>query len=93
MKGAIEVYTKYLARELGPRGIAVNVIAPGATATDFGGGAVRDNDQIRAALSSVTAMARVGEATDIAGAVVSILSESAGWITAQRIEASGGQSL
>jgi NAD(P)-dependent dehydrogenase (short-subunit alcohol dehydrogenase family) len=93
MKGAIEVYTKYLARELGPRGIAVNAIAPGATATDFGGGAVRDNERMRSALSSVTAMGRVGEATDIAGAVVSILSESAGWITAQRIEASGGQSL
>jgi NAD(P)-dependent dehydrogenase (short-subunit alcohol dehydrogenase family) len=93
MKGAIEVYTKYLARELGSRRIAVNAIAPGATATDFGGGTVRDNVELRATIGSVTAMGRVGEPADIAGAVVSILSESAGWITAQRIEASGGQLL
>lgn len=92
MKGAIEVYTKYLARELGSRSIAVNVIAPGATATDFGGGAVRDNEQIRQGLTSAVAMGRVGEAEDIARAVVAILSDS-GWITAQRIEASGGQLL
>jgi len=93
MKGAIEVYTRYLARELGARGIAVNAIAPGATATDFGGGAVRDNEQFRAALAVGTAMGRVGEAPDIAGAVVTILSDAAGWITAQRIEASGGALL
>jgi NAD(P)-dependent dehydrogenase (short-subunit alcohol dehydrogenase family) len=93
VKGAVEVFTRYLARELGPRGIAVNVIAPGATATEFGGGALRDNEQVRAHISSQIAMGRMGEPADIAGAITALLAPGAGWITAQRIEASGGMLL
>jgi NAD(P)-dependent dehydrogenase (short-subunit alcohol dehydrogenase family) len=93
MKGAVEVFTRYLAKEVGPRGISANVIAPGATGTDFGGGALRDNEQVRAHLSSQIAMGRVGEPADIAGAIASLLGEGTGWITGQRIEASGGMLL
>jgi NAD(P)-dependent dehydrogenase (short-subunit alcohol dehydrogenase family) len=93
IKGAVEVFTRYLARELGPRGIAVNVIAPGATGTEFGGGALRDNEQVRAHIGSTIAMGRMGEPSDIAGAITALLADSAGWITAQRIEASGGMLL
>jgi NAD(P)-dependent dehydrogenase (short-subunit alcohol dehydrogenase family) len=93
VKGAVEVFTRYLAKELGPRGIAVNVLAPGATATGFGGGALRDNEQYRAQLSGVIAMGRVGEPEDIAGAITALLADNAGWITGQRIEASGGMLL
>ncbi|HEU4375271.1 MAG TPA: SDR family oxidoreductase [Telluria sp.] len=90
MKGAVEVLTKYMAKELGARGIAVNVIAPGAIETDFGGGAVRDNAQINSFIASQTALGRVGLPDDIGGAIASLLSENSGWINAQRIEASGG---
>lgn len=90
MKGAIEVLTKYLAKELGPRGIAVNVVAPGAIETDFGGGLVRDNSQVNTFIASQTALGRVGEPDDIGGVIASLLSEQCGWINAQRIEASGG---
>ena len=90
MKGAIEVLTKYMAKELGARGIAVNAIAPGAIETDFGGGAVRDNAQINEFVASQTALGRVGLPDDIGGAIASLLSENSGWINAQRIEASGG---
>jgi NAD(P)-dependent dehydrogenase (short-subunit alcohol dehydrogenase family) len=93
MKGAIEVLTRYLAKELGPRGIAVNVIAPGAIETDFGGGAVRDNPQLNAMIASQTALGRVGKPEDIAGVVAALLSPATGWINAQRIEASGGMFL
>ncbi|HRD67690.1 MAG TPA: SDR family oxidoreductase [Candidatus Competibacter sp.] len=93
MKGAIEVLTKYLAKELGPRGIAVNVVAPGAIETDFGGGAVRDNAQINAFIASQTALGRVGLPDDIGGVIASLLSEDNRWINAQRIEASGGMFL
>jgi NAD(P)-dependent dehydrogenase (short-subunit alcohol dehydrogenase family) len=93
MKGAIETFTKYLAKELGPRKIAVNVIAPGAIETDFGGGAVRDNEQMNAHIASVTALGRVGLPNDIGGVVAFLCSEEAGWINAQRIEVSGGQSI
>jgi NAD(P)-dependent dehydrogenase (short-subunit alcohol dehydrogenase family) len=93
MKGAIEVLTRYLAKELGPRGIAVNVLAPGAIATDFGGGAVRDNAQLNAFVASQTALGRVGEADDIGGVVASLLTSANGWINGQRIEASGGMFL
>jgi len=72
MKGAIEVLTKYLAKELGPRGIAVNVVAPGAIETDFGGGAVRDNAQINAFIASQTALGRVGLPDDIGGVIASL---------------------
>jgi NAD(P)-dependent dehydrogenase (short-subunit alcohol dehydrogenase family) len=90
MKGGIEVLTRYLAKELGSRGIAVNTVAPGAIETDFGGGAVRDNKAINDLVSSVTAMGRVGVPEDIGPAVASLLGEDNRWITAQRIEISGG---
>ena len=90
MKGAIEVLTKYMAKELGPRGIAVNVVAPGAIETDFGGGAVRDNAQLNAYVASQTALGRVGLPDDIGGVFASLLSPDNRWINAQRIEASGG---
>lgn len=90
MKGAIEVLTKYLAKELGPRGITVNVIAPGAIETDFGGGAVRDNAQMNAFVAGQTALGRTGLPDDIGGAIAALLSDHSGWINAQRIEASGG---
>jgi len=93
IKGAVEVFTRYLAKELGPRGIAVNVLAPGATATDFGGGALRNNEAVRAHISSQIAMGRLGEPEDISGAIVALLGDGTGWITGQRIEASGGMLL
>lgn len=93
MKGAVEVLTRYLAKELGPRGIAVNTVAPGAIETDFGGGAVRDNAQLNQMIASQTALGRVGVADDIGGMIASLLSEDNRWINAQRIEASGGMML
>lgn len=93
MKGAAEVMTRYMAKELGARGIAANVVAPGAIATDFGGGAVRDNAQLNALIASNTALGRVGEPDDIGGVIASLLSPANGWINAQRIEASGGMFL
>ncbi len=90
MKGAMEVLTRYQAKELGARGIAVNIIAPGAIETDFGGGAVRDNAQLNAFVAAQTALGRVGLPDDIGGAVALLLSPGAGWVNAQRIEASGG---
>ena len=93
IKGAIEVLTRYLAKELGPRGISVNVIAPGAIETDFGGGAVRDNPDANAFIASVTAMGRAGLPDDIGGAIASILLGDNQWMTAQHIEVSGGMYL
>ena len=93
MKGAVETLTRYLAKELGPRKIAVNVIAPGAIETDFGGGAVRDNAQLNAYIASQTALGRVGLPEDIGGAVAALLSDGNRWVTAQRIEVSGGMFL
>lgn len=90
MKGGIEVLTRYLAKELGPRQIAINTIAPGAIETDFGGGAVRDNQQINNFVASQTALGRVGVPDDIGGAIASLLSEENRWVNAQRIEVSGG---
>ncbi|WP_255991934.1 SDR family NAD(P)-dependent oxidoreductase [Chitinolyticbacter albus] len=90
MKGGIEVLTRYLAKELGGRGIAVNVIAPGAIETDFGGGVVRDNSELNAQIAAQTALGRVGLPDDIGNAIALLLSHEAGWINAQRIEASGG---
>src|SRR5208283_3570029 len=90
MKGGVEVLTRYLAKELGGRGIAVNVIAPGAIATDFGGGAVRDNKDLNAYIASQTALGRVGQPDDIGGVIASLLSDDCSWINAQRVEASGG---
>jgi NAD(P)-dependent dehydrogenase (short-subunit alcohol dehydrogenase family) len=93
IKSAVETYTRYLAKELGPRNISVNVVAPGATATDFGGGLLRDNEQIRAHVSSQIAFGRLGEPEDIAGVMVAMLADNTKWITGQRIEASGGMLL
>jgi NAD(P)-dependent dehydrogenase (short-subunit alcohol dehydrogenase family) len=93
MKGAIEVLTRYMAKELGARQIAVNTVAPGAIETNFGGGAVRDNPEVNKFLASVTALGRVGLPDDIGGAIASLLSEDNQWVNAQRIEVSGGQSL
>jgi len=93
MKGAIEVLSRYLAKELGPRGIAVNVVAPGAIETDFGGGAVRDNAQLNAFVASQTALGRVGRPDDIGPLVAALLQPATGWVNAQRIEASGGMFL
>jgi NAD(P)-dependent dehydrogenase (short-subunit alcohol dehydrogenase family) len=93
MKGAIEVLSRYMAKELGPRGIAVNVVAPGAIATDFGGGMVRDDAQVNAMIASQTALGRVGLPDDIGGVIASLLSPENGWINGQRIEASGGMFL
>jgi NAD(P)-dependent dehydrogenase (short-subunit alcohol dehydrogenase family) len=90
MKGAVEVMTRYMAKELGPRGIAVNTVAPGAIATDFGGGAVRDTPQLNAFVASQTALGRVGEADDIGAMVASLVSPDNRWVNAQRIEVSGG---
>lgn len=90
MKGAVETLTKYLAKELGTRGIAANVIAPGAIETDFGGGAVRDNAQMNSFVAGQTALGRVGLPDDIGGAIASLLSEDNRWVNAQRIEVSGG---
>ena len=90
MKGAVEVLTRYMAKELGARGIAVNTVAPGAIATDFGGGAVRDTPQLNTFVASQTALGRVGEADDIGAMVASLVSPDNRWVNAQRIEVSGG---
>ncbi|MEL6810669.1 MAG: SDR family oxidoreductase [Bacteroidota bacterium] len=89
MKGGVEVFTRYLAKELGERKITANVIAPGAIATDFAGGSNKDEGKA-ALISSITALGRVGEAEDIGGTVAFLCSDRAGWINGQRIEVSGG---
>jgi NAD(P)-dependent dehydrogenase (short-subunit alcohol dehydrogenase family) len=93
LKGAIEVHTRYLAKELGSRGIKVNSVAPGAIQTDFSGGAVRDNPEANKFVSSVTALGRPGLPDDIGPMVASLLSEDNRWVNAQRIEVSGGMFL
>ncbi|MCH1919454.1 SDR family oxidoreductase [Shewanella sp. A3A] len=93
MKGGVEVMSRYLAKELGERGISVNTLAPGAIATDFNGGGVRDNAQANQFVSSVTAKGRAGEADDIGAVIAMLLSDNSYWITGQRIEASGGMFL
>ena len=93
MKGAVEVLTKYLAKELGTRRIAVNVVAPGAIETDFGGGRTRDNKELNAHIAGLTALGRVGLPDDIGGVVAFLCSEDAGWINGQRIEVAGGMNL
>jgi len=93
MKGGVEVLTRYLAKELGPRGISVNTLAPGAIATDFGGGVVRDNEAMNKGIASQTALGRVGLPDDIGAAVSMLLSPESKWMTGQRIEASGGMFL
>jgi NAD(P)-dependent dehydrogenase (short-subunit alcohol dehydrogenase family) len=90
MKGAVEVLTRYLAKELGPRRITVNVVAPGAIETDFAGGTVRDNPEVNQFIAGQTALGRVGLPDDIGGAVASLLSDDSRWINGQRVEVSGG---
>jgi NAD(P)-dependent dehydrogenase (short-subunit alcohol dehydrogenase family) len=92
-KGAIDVLTRYQALELGPRGIAVNAIAPGPIGTDFGGGYLRDDEALRAQLASVIAMGHVGEPEDIGAAIAGLVVHSGRWTTGQRIEVSGGTRL
>lgn len=93
MKGAIETLSRYMANELGARGIAVNVVAPGAIETDFGGGIVRDNADVNKQIASVTALGRVGLPDDIGGVVAFLCSDDAKWINGQRIEVAGGINL
>jgi NAD(P)-dependent dehydrogenase (short-subunit alcohol dehydrogenase family) len=93
MKGGVEVMTRYLAKELGPRKITVNTVAPGGVETDFAGGRLRDNRELNKFIASQTALGRVGLPDDIGGAISSLLTGENGWITAQRIEVSGGQML
>lgn len=90
MKGGIEVFSRYLAKELGPRGISANTLAPGAIETDFSGGLVRDDEKINAMVAGNTALGRTGKPDDIGPVVVALLSPDTAWINAQRVEASGG---
>jgi NAD(P)-dependent dehydrogenase (short-subunit alcohol dehydrogenase family) len=93
MKSAIETWTVYLAQELGARGINVNAIAPGATATDFAGGGIRDNPAVQEAIAPTVALGRVGQPEDVGEAIAALLDPRMRWVTGQRIEASGGQRL
>jgi NAD(P)-dependent dehydrogenase (short-subunit alcohol dehydrogenase family) len=93
VKGAIEVLTRYLAKELGPRQITANVVAPGATQTDFSGGLVRDNPAVNKMISQMTALGRVGVPDDIGPMIAALLSDENHWVTGQRIEVSGGLAL
>lgn len=90
MKGAIEVFTKYLARELGAKGIGANIVAPGPVETDFNNATIRSNPKLKTTLSSLSPLGRVGEAKDIGGVVAFLCSPEAAWINGQRIEVSGG---
>ncbi len=93
VKGAVEVLSVYMARELGARGIAVNTVAPGAIETDFGGGAVRDNPEINQVFAGMTALGRAGLPDDIGPMIASLLGQDNRWVNAQRIEVSGGQGI
>src|ERR1700733_507679 len=90
MKGAVEVLSKHMAKELGPRRIAVNVVAPGATETDFSGGIVRDNPAVNKRVAEGTALGRAGVPDDVGRMIASLLSEDNRWINAERIEVTGG---
>jgi NAD(P)-dependent dehydrogenase (short-subunit alcohol dehydrogenase family) len=93
VKGAVEVLSVYLAKELGARGIVVNTVAPGAIETDFFGGAVRDTPEFNKIFADMTALGRVGVADDIGPMIASLLSPDNRWVNAQRIEVSGGQGI
>lgn len=90
MKGGVEVLTRYMAKELGPRKIRVNIVAPGAVETDFNNAIIRNNPEIKNRIASNTALGRVGEPDDIGGVIAFLCSSEAGWINGQRIEVSGG---
>jgi NAD(P)-dependent dehydrogenase (short-subunit alcohol dehydrogenase family) len=90
MKAAVEALTRYMALELGPRGISVNVVAPGAIATDFSGGIVRDNPNVNKAVADHTALGRAGLPQDVGPVIAGLLSDEFGWVNAQRIEVAGG---
>ena len=90
MKGAMEVLSRYLAKELGVRGIRVNTVAPGAIDTDFNKAALSAHPEMRGFIGSQTALGRMGEATDIGGVIALLCADGSGWINAQRVEASGG---
>ncbi len=90
MKGAVEVLSKHMAKELGPRRIAVNVVAPGATETDFSGGIIRDNPTVNRRVAEGTALGRAGVPDDIGRMIASLLSEDNRWVNAERIEVTGG---
>jgi NAD(P)-dependent dehydrogenase (short-subunit alcohol dehydrogenase family) len=90
MKGAVEVLSRHMAKELGPRRIAVNVVAPGATETDFSGGIVRDNPAVNKRVAEATALGRAGVPGDVGPMIASLLSEENRWINAERIEVTGG---
>jgi len=93
LKAAVETLSRYMAKELGGRKIRVNVVAPGAIETDFGGGRVRDNKDINEHITGMTALGRVGLPDDIGGVVAFLCTAEAYWINAQRIEVSGGQAI
>lgn len=93
MKGAVETLSRYMAKELGARGIAVNVVAPGAIETDFGGGGTRDNPEVNKMIAGATALGRAGVPDDIGGVVAFLCTEEGRWINAQRIEVSGGMNI
>jgi len=93
IKGAVEVFTRYLAKELGPRRIAVNAVAPGAIQTDFSGGMVRDNPDLNKRVADMTALGRAGLPDDIGPMIAALLSEDNRWVNAQRIEVSGGMAI
>jgi NAD(P)-dependent dehydrogenase (short-subunit alcohol dehydrogenase family) len=92
-KGAVEVLTRYLAKELGPRGITANVVAPGAIQTDFSGGMVRDNPEINKRVAEMTALGRAGVPDDIGPMIAALLADENRWVNGQRIEVSGGMAL
>jgi NAD(P)-dependent dehydrogenase (short-subunit alcohol dehydrogenase family) len=92
-KGAVEVLTRYMAKELGPRRITANVVAPGGIETDFGGGILRDNPEVNKRVASMTALGRAGVPDDIGPMVMPLLSDDNRWVTSQRIEVSGGVGL
>ena len=93
MKGAVEIFTRFLAKELGARGIKANIVAPGAVMTDFGGGHLRNSEQLQKYISEVTALGRPGVAEDIGGVVAFLCTDDARWVNGQRIEVSGGMAL